>query len=351
MQYNNILSTLCNIMDRLQDEESRTIFEARINYLFSGSEEEYYKVIERIRKESSCWELDGFLNDNKGYQGIVVYGIETEGIRTKRLLDSCHRSAGVFCSEDGKAVGTKLEGLEIISIHQLLNEYRDWVVVLADQTRLVEMYSLLLRSGFPRRQILFPMFMNLVSSNGVQYFDVLPPIEDEIFVDAGSYDGDTIKRFVEWTKGNYKMIYAFEPNSAMIPVLNHMMETEQIKNVILTPKATWSKAEEVHFVDDSSASRVRQEGEIRIQAVDIDSIVGDDKVTFIKMDVEGSELQSLMGAEKTIKRNKPRLAISVYHRAEDVVELGEYILKLNPDYKLILRQYTSNLWETVLYAY
>ena len=45
MQYNNILSTLCNIMDRLQDEESRTIFEARINYLFSGSEEEYYKVI------------------------------------------------------------------------------------------------------------------------------------------------------------------------------------------------------------------------------------------------------------------------------------------------------------------
>ena len=197
MQYNNILSTLCNIMDRLQDEESRTIFEARINYLFSGSEEEYYKVIERIRKESSCWELDGFLNDNKGYQGIVVYGIETEGIRTKRLLDSCHRSAGVFCSEDGKAVGTKLEGLEIISIHQLLNEYRDWVVVLADQTRLVEMYSLLLRSGFPRRQILFPMFMNLVSSNGVQYFDVLPPIEDEIFVDAGSYDGDTIKRFVD----------------------------------------------------------------------------------------------------------------------------------------------------------
>ena len=172
MQYNNILSTLCNIMDRLQDEESRTIFEARINYLFSGSEEEYYKVIERIRKESSCWELDGFLNDNKGYQGIVVYGIETEGIRTKRLLDSCHRSAGVFCSEDGKAVGTKLEGLEIISIHQLLNEYRDWVVVLADQTRLVEMYSLLLRSGFPRRQILFPMFMNLMSSNGVQYFDV-----------------------------------------------------------------------------------------------------------------------------------------------------------------------------------
>ena len=88
MQYNNILSTLCNIMDRLQDEESRTIFEARINYLFSGSEEEYYKVIERIRKESSCWELDGFLNDNKGYQGIVVYGIETEGIFKSYLHNS-----------------------------------------------------------------------------------------------------------------------------------------------------------------------------------------------------------------------------------------------------------------------
>lgn len=351
MQYNNLLSTLCNIMDKLQDEESKTIFEARINYLFSDSEEEYYKVIERIEKESSCWELDEFLNDNKGYKGIVVYGTGNEGRRTKRLLDSCHRPAGLFCDNSKDVVGTRIEGTEVISINQLMNDYRDWVVVLTGRLHLVDMYSLLLRNGFPRRQILFPMFMHLVASNGTQYFDVLPPMEDEIFVDAGSYDGDTIREFVKWTKGNYKKIYAFEPSSAMIPVINNVLETEQIKNVIFTPKATWSKEEEIHFVDDSSASQVREDGESLVQAIDIDRIVGDDKVTFIKMDVEGSELQSLIGAEKTIKINKPRLAISVYHKPEDLVELGEYILKLNPDYKLILRQYNSNLWETVLYAF
>lgn len=351
MQYNNLLSTLCSIMNKLQDEESKTIFEARINYLFSGNEEEYYKVIERIRKESTCWELEEFLNDNKGYKGIVVYGTEEEGLRTKRLLDSCHRSAGLFCADCRDAIGTNIEGLEVISINQLLNDYKDWVVILTDRSHVVDRYSLLLRSGFPRRQILFPMFMHLVASNGTQYFDVLPPVEDEIFVDAGSYDGDTIKEFVKWTQGNYKRIYAFEPSNAMIPIINNMLETEQINNVIFTPKATWSKEAEVHFIDDSSASRVQKEGENCIQAIDIDSIVGEDKVTFIKMDVEGSELQSLIGAEKTIKRHKPRLAISVYHQPEDVIELGAYILTLNPDYKFILRQYNSNFWETVLYAF
>lgn len=88
-----------------------------------------------------------------------------------------------------------------------------------------------------------------------------------------------------------------------------------------------------------------------VQAIDIDSVVGDDKVTFIKMDVEGSELQSLKGAQKTIRKNRPRLAISVYHRPEDLVEIAEYILELNPEYQFILRQYNSNFWETILYAF
>lgn len=69
------------------------------------------------------------------------------------------------------------------------------------------------------------------------------------------------------------------------------------------------------------------------------------------MDVEGGELQSLIGARNTIRENKPRLAISVYHHPEDVVEIAEYILELNPEYKLLLRQYNSNFWETILYAF
>lgn len=195
------------------------------------------------------------------------------------------------------------------------------------------------------------MHLHLVASNGIQYFDVFSPIKDEIFVDAGSYDGDTIRKFVEWTNGQYKKIYAFEPNKELGEILLRNVKEEKIENVIFTPEATWEKKADLNFVNDSASSRVNKCGEFIVKATDIDSIVGDAKVTYIKMDVEGSELESLIGAHKTIMRNKPRLAISVYHKPGDTVELADYILKLNLGYKLLLRQYNSNFWETILYAY
>ncbi len=68
------------------------------------------------------------------------------------------------------------------------------------------------------------------------------------------------------------------------------------------------------------------------------------------MDVEGAELKSLIGAKNTIIKNKPRLAICVYHKPEDICEIPEYILSLVPEYKFYLRHYSSINWETVLYA-
>ncbi len=74
-------------------------------------------------------------------------------------------------------------------------------------------------------------------------------------------------------------------------------------------------------------------------------------VTFIKMDIEGAEYQSLLGALKTIKKYRPKLAICLYHKPEDIIEIPHIILSINPDYKLAIRHYTTCNWETVLYAY
>lgn len=82
----------------------------------------------------------------------------------------------------------------------------------------------------------------------------------------------------------------------------------------------------------------------------IDEIVGNDRVSFIKMDIEGAELKALEGAKETILRNAPKLAICIYHKYEDICEIGNYVLKLNPNYKLYIRHYTTCMWETVLYA-
>lgn len=87
-----------------------------------------------------------------------------------------------------------------------------------------------------------------------------------------------------------------------------------------------------------------------ISTTSIDMIAGGEPVTFIKMDIEGAELEALKGAQETIKKYRPTLAISIYHRPQDIVELPEYIKTLIPEYKLYLRNYHLDHTETVLCA-
>ena len=81
----------------------------------------------------------------------------------------------------------------------------------------------------------------------------------------------------------------------------------------------------------------------------IDNVIKEE-VTFIKLDVEGAELRTLMGAAETIKKYKPRLAISIYHKPEDIYEIPLLLMEYRPDYRFYIRHYTSYIWETVLYA-
>jgi len=68
------------------------------------------------------------------------------------------------------------------------------------------------------------------------------------------------------------------------------------------------------------------------------------------MDIEGSELAAINGAEQLIRTWKPRLAISLYHKAEDVFEIPERILQIVPEYRFRIRHYGAGLFETVLYG-
>lgn len=74
------------------------------------------------------------------------------------------------------------------------------------------------------------------------------------------------------------------------------------------------------------------------------------RVDLIKMDIEGSEMNALRGAEQTLRRFKPKLAISIYHIFAHYYEVAEYIKSLNLGYKLYLEHYTIHSEETVLYA-
>lgn len=185
----------------------------------------------------------------------------------------------------------------------------------------------------------------------LQYFDVFGPVDDEIVVDAGAYDGATAIQFLEWGKGKVKRVYSFEldPENAAKCEENLRPYADKVP---LVKKGTWDK-NEVMYADAArgAVSSISTKGSTKVYLTSIDSVVQDERVTFIKMDVEGAELQSLMGARNTIIKNHPRVAICAYHKSSDLYELPEYILSIVPEYKFYLRHYSSCVYETVLCAY
>ncbi len=191
-------------------------------------------------------------------------------------------------------------------------------------------------------------------SNKPAYFDdeVMSFSEGEVFVDCGAYNGDTVIDFAENLKrlgiSSYGKIYAFEADPKNVDDMRRALS--EFKNVEMINKGVYDHTGTLCFdAESTTGSRVSDDG-IKIDVTSIDEVVKDDNVTFIKMDIEGSELMALRGAEKTIRRCKPRLAICVYHRIEDLVTIPQYIKSLRPDYRLYLRKYWPNALECVLYA-
>lgn len=120
----------------------------------------------------------------------------------------------------------------------------------------------------------------------------------------------------------------------------------------MIPEGAWSKKERLYFSDENECGMITgKPSDIYIDCDSIDNMVdSDEKVTFIKMDIEGAELEALKGAVDTIKRCHPKLAICVYHKREDLITIPQFIKSIDKSYKLYLRAHYPYVSETVLYA-
>lgn len=185
-----------------------------------------------------------------------------------------------------------------------------------------------------------------------QYFDFYEANEMEIFVDVGVYDATTSILFAKWCK-NYNKIYLFEPDGNNYIKSKENLDKSNITDYELIKLGMWNKKDSLYLNNDGSSSSVAFSSSdgAKIEVDTLDNILNGQEVTFIKMDIEGIELKALQGAEQTIKIHKPRLAISVYHKVEDILEIPLYLKSILPEYKFALRHYTSKLQETVLYAW
>ena len=174
-----------------------------------------------------------------------------------------------------------------------------------------------------------------------------------VFADCGAFKGDSIKSFVDWTKGNYKKIYSIEANEKTFSTLKEYVKNQNYPNVELFNGGVWSEKGVLSFqsVDEfPGGSRINKNGTVKINVESLDNLITEGQVDFIKMDIEGSEMPALRGAENLIQNNKPYLAICVYHKLYDLITIPQYIKSLHNDYKLYLRKHANNYWELVLYA-
>lgn len=188
------------------------------------------------------------------------------------------------------------------------------------------------------------------------YFDddLIQCKEKEVFVDCGGYVGDTTEAFIKKYK-NYERIYFFEPDP-----INKEKSKKRLSNytkIEFIQKVLDNKNTKVKFKslgDMGSRICTDEKDDPRMTDVFVDSATIDseieEEVTFIKMDIEGNELNALKGAYNHIKKDTPKLAISLYHKLEDLYEIPLYILSINPNYKLFLRHYGTSFSEVVLYG-
>ena len=186
------------------------------------------------------------------------------------------------------------------------------------------------------------------------YFDldIIPSCKNEVFVDLGAYTGDTIEDFIKtYGRESYKKIYAYEITEDSMHILK--------ENLYAYPRIIYAKKAVMDFVghgsvfaheiSTSSNQVLDGDGELLITNLDEDI---KEKVTIIKMDIEGSEIHALKGSEKHIKEDKPILIISIYHGYEDFLRIWQYINSLEISYEYYLRYYGGPIFPTeiVLYA-
>ena len=175
--------------------------------------------------------------------------------------------------------------------------------------------------------------------------------DQESYFDCGAYTGDTIADFLKATGGAYRRIWAAEPDRSNYKQLTQYINEEKLSNAEAVNKGIYSYTGKLPFQEEGSMLSMITDASDRYIEVDtIDHIAADAPVTFIKLDVEGAELEALKGAEQTIRTCKPILAISIYHKERDLIDIPVYVSSIAPDYSFYFRVHKKLAIDTVLYG-
>lgn len=191
--------------------------------------------------------------------------------------------------------------------------------------------------------------LNLVADKIYKHYfdlDLLPYCENEVFVDVGAYTGDTVLDYIASYGMSYNKIYCYEITESMVLYMKNNFSN--LSNVEIRNLAVAERVGKLYLDANStsaSANRVKEAGVDAVNAVSLDEDVKE-KISMIKMDIEGGEISAIKGAKEHIKNDLPKLFISVYHSNDDIITIPKLIRSYTDKYDFYLRYYGGNLYAT-----
>jgi FkbM family methyltransferase len=206
--------------------------------------------------------------------------------------------------------------------------------------------------------VLYPFLLRQYRPEwGDRVFSVAP---GDVVIDGGGCYGDTALYFAN-AIGSSGKVYSYEFDAENLDIYRHNMlvNPSLSRRVQLVENALWgTPGEEIHFRADGAGTRLDPHSgtssNVNTVITDtIDALVeryGIAKVDFIKMDIEGAELEALKGARKTILRDRPKLAICLYHQLDHFWRIPQFIESLERSYEFRIQHFSIHAEETVLFA-
>ncbi len=308
--------------------------------------------------EGEGWTLDRFAKDAGSYRDALGVDFSESPTDSSLFEEICSRN-GIH-RVDFVAV---LAELEMTCVYQTpgvmrtltlerASEFLGLETLLSDRLSRETLYAFLLfRITYDRSWL-----QRILVGVDEEYFSTRPSRltfalgEDEEFCDAGAYIGTVITRFAGATRGRYRAIHAFEPDR------KNFRRLEGLKDLGLHDFhphncALADRNEVINFHEVGNMGShltLGGHGSSSIEAVRLDDQIGD--LSFLKMDIEGGEALALNGAKRLLSTCAPRLAVTVYHYANDLLEVVAAIRRINPAYRFWLRQHAYFYYDTLIYA-
>ena len=171
--------------------------------------------------------------------------------------------------------------------------------------------------------------------------------ENEVFIDCGAHRGGVIERFLETIKNRYEHIYAIEPDRENFLICKSKFDS--IKNITMMENALGDRNGEANFYQGFNlASRLGVEGKNIVKIITLDEL--DIPATFIKIHLEGGELNALKGAVNTIQKYRPIIAVTIYHNSDGAWRITHFFMNKVKAYVFCIRLHSLAGTGAVFYA-